>query len=220
MINHHPGALPEGAMPLPEAIRRFVPDELWGKFECAEADDKRASKYYAIPEMRTKSFCVALSDARRAVELAFIERLIGRDLTAIVQDDAPFGEWRPIPADAWLRFHIKDLRGRDVMGHNIELTEVHVIEGYNTQLLEPMRTGTAGRPTSKHLVLGELDRLIATGELTRLIGSGELENTLDAVARHLVSWLKQSHPAAPQMAKPTMENAIRSEFRKFKKSCG
>lgn len=217
MIDYHSRVLPQGAIPLAEAIRRFVPDNLWRQFERAEEAEVRARVYYFMSFTLKIRVQDAIKDAQDAIERALVGRLIAHDLIALAQAEAPFGEWRLIPADTWRRLRIKHVRGSAVIFHEIELTDVHVMVGDNTQGLELMRTGASGRPTSKHLVFNELDRLIAAGEIARLNNSGEVEKTPKAMAEDLVFWLKQTHPTAPSMTQTTMENAIRLKFNKFKK---
>lgn len=66
---------------------------------------------------------------------------------------------------------------------------------------EPQRTGTAGRPTSWHLIEAECRRrYIEEGER---YSSGAGENATEW-ARVLLEWLRKVHPTAPQ---PTLNTA-------------
>lgn len=69
------------------------------------------------------------------------------------------------------------------------------------------RTGAPGRPTSKHLVLAELERRSA---------AGPLEETLAGEAHLLSSWLRRNHPGMPQLTDRSTENVIRARFRDLK----
>ena len=71
------------------------------------------------------------------------------------------------------------------------------------------RTGAAGRPTSKQLVGVEHQR--------RLL-AGEAHQSVAQEAKHLVAWLAARHPTAPVMSDGTVENAIRAEHRRAKKT--
>jgi len=71
---------------------------------------------------------------------------------------------------------------------------------------EPTRTALPGRPTSKHLILGELQRRAS---------KGELEATLRDQAEVLVAWMAKAYPAHPQPTSKTIENAIRSRYREL-----
>lgn len=71
------------------------------------------------------------------------------------------------------------------------------------------RTGAAGRPTSSHLVLDELNRRRAAGETCA---------TLAQEARELVTWLRATHPGAAPLSPATAENTIRDAYRLARKS--
>jgi hypothetical protein len=73
--------------------------------------------------------------------------------------------------------------------------------------IEAVRTGTAGRPTSKHLALAEM---------TARHSRGELAPKLAAEARELVEWLKEKCEGSPVPTAYSLENSIRTEYRKLK----
>ena len=76
--------------------------------------------------------------------------------------------------------------------------------------IEAVRTGTAGRPTSKHLALTEM---------TARHSRGELATTLTAEACALVEWLKKESEKLKGLPVPTarsLENSIRNEYRELK----
>jgi hypothetical protein len=73
--------------------------------------------------------------------------------------------------------------------------------------IEAVRTGTAGRPTSKHLALTEM---------TARYSRGELAPTLAAEARELLEFLKKDCKGAPVPTARSLENSIRKEYRKLK----
>lgn len=66
-------------------------------------------------------------------------------------------------------------------------------------------TGTAGRPTSMHLIRPEHMRRLA---------AGEAHTSVSAEASHLAEWFKSVHPDAPQPTAKTIENAIRAAHRR------
>ena len=61
------------------------------------------------------------------------------------------------------------------------------------------RTGAAGRPTSKHLILKEAQRWLDAGEYPK---------TLAAFSEELAIWLKGAEPEAAPMTAKTIKNAI------------
>jgi hypothetical protein len=70
------------------------------------------------------------------------------------------------------------------------------------------RTGSRGRPGSKHLVLGELERRAK---------AGDLEKTLAEQARVLKGWLVATHRDAHPMTEGSIEEAIRTQYRAWQK---
>jgi hypothetical protein len=71
------------------------------------------------------------------------------------------------------------------------------------------RTGTAGRPSSMHLV---------HPEHRRRIEAGEAHASLAAEAKHLREWLRQTHPEAPLPGANALQNAIRYDHPEHLKS--
>jgi hypothetical protein len=70
-----------------------------------------------------------------------------------------------------------------------------------------MSTGTAGRPTSKHLLLKEMERRWRTGEMLAY---------LSREAAYLLKWLVEMHPTSPQPTAGSIENAVRARFRELR----
>jgi hypothetical protein len=67
------------------------------------------------------------------------------------------------------------------------------------------KTGSPGRPSSKHLIVLEANRRIRTGEVPK---------SLAAFARSLSEWLKTTHPTAAEMKQKTIENRVRETWNK------
>ena len=67
------------------------------------------------------------------------------------------------------------------------------------------RTGVAGRPTSRHLVIAEYLRRYEAGVALTAIGEE---------ARALEAWLPSRHPGLARMTARSIESAIRPEFRR------
>jgi hypothetical protein len=72
---------------------------------------------------------------------------------------------------------------------------------------EPLRTGAPGRPTSRHLILAELERRALAGIMDAKVG---------AEARALAAWLKETHPQYPPTTASTAENIIRDRHKVLK----
>lgn len=78
-----------------------------------------------------------------------------------------------------------------------------------TKELEPpqvYQSGVSGRPTSRSLIVVEMERRH---------GAGLLEESLAKEAAELSTWLQATHPQAPQMIPKTIEEAIRTEYREL-----
>jgi hypothetical protein len=73
----------------------------------------------------------------------------------------------------------------------------------NIEQVVTYATGAAGRPSSAHLVAGELARRLA---------GGEASTSLRAEADYLAKWLTETHPGAAPMTSPTIRNRFRADF--------
>jgi hypothetical protein len=69
------------------------------------------------------------------------------------------------------------------------------------------KTGTAGRPTSKHLCIQEMERRYA---------ADKMDARVSHEARALREWLAATHPKEPQPGAATLENSIRGRHRELK----
>ena len=68
------------------------------------------------------------------------------------------------------------------------------------------KTGMAGAPTAKTLLIAEMKRRHERGALLP---------SLSAEATELLVWLTANHPDAPQPKKASAENALRTEYWKL-----
>jgi hypothetical protein len=96
---------------------------------------------------------------------------------------------------------------RGIRWRRLSVLKSDVVRCWPFGLAEPLRSGSPGRPTSKQLVLAELDRRAA---------QGLLEKRLAEQARVLTRWLRDTHPLHPGATRPTIENNIRSAFWRYK----
>jgi hypothetical protein len=78
--------------------------------------------------------------------------------------------------------------------------------------VEPFRTGSAGRPTAKEIIIAEFKRRIETGEVTPYRHGGLKEE-----GERLFHWWekeRQTHtPPGPEVTVGTIENQIRASWR-------
>jgi hypothetical protein len=71
-------------------------------------------------------------------------------------------------------------------------------------------SGMAGRPSSKHLAIAEMERRATAGEMCPKIGDE---------AKVLHAWLKAAHPHENPGTTRTLENSIRSRYLELKALC-
>jgi hypothetical protein len=210
---------PDKALPLCEAIRRFVSDDLWHDFEAARAERRmlphrtqRHSSWIDGGRAERANLAanqVRLADAkmRRAwavIKRVLIEKLITGELIAFAQSEPPFGYWRSLPMATWRNLRIKDVRNGSVTGPGIELAGLHVKERTADGALSA-RTGLPGRTSeSKHFIEAEFARRVA---------SGKLEPSLVRQSVVLLDWFRINHPDKPAPTPKTIENNMRKPYR-------
>jgi hypothetical protein len=116
--------------------------------------------------------------------------------------------WAYETMEAWRSdFDDQLLQGRDAQWRQIYLPKNEV----KTHLAHSgpiYKTGTPGRPSSKHLIMGELKKRAA---------DKYLEPKLSQQAAALVEWLHREHRDAPQLTKLSCENAIRDAYNAYMK---
>lgn len=74
---------------------------------------------------------------------------------------------------------------------------------------DPFRTGFAGRPTAKDVILAEHRRRIEAGEASEVLARE---------AEYLADWLPEAHPTAPPTTVLTIKNRIRGQHNAWKSS--
>lgn len=149
----------------------------------------------------------ALSRERQAfdsVYSAFIERLVAGELTGLVQDDPPFGPWRPIPPHGWRSMQVLDVEAGSFRAGGAVLQAVQIVEGRDEPATEITGSGSPGRTTSKHLFMAEHRRRCEAGIALAAV---------KAEAAQLEAWMREHHPGAPGATAKTIENNIRDEHR-------
>ena len=67
------------------------------------------------------------------------------------------------------------------------------------------KTGLQGRPTIRHFIMAEFERRKEAGEVC---------SRLEQEAEYLNNWAAREHPKAPRATARTIENQIRTSFRK------
>jgi hypothetical protein len=215
---------PARPVPFYEALRTFVPAELWNDHERAldtmSAEPRRPSYWsMSVGEWRdameaysarsdSRTYARATAETTMARILAYmIEQLVAGELTGIVQIDPPFGPWRTIPSPSWRSLEPTDIEAGHFRAGASELRFVQVVEGRYEPPVEIVSSGSAGRPTSRQLYMAEFKR--------RCDG-GIAESTVKGEAAYLESLMAQRYPGAPGSDAKTIENNIRPDHRAWR----
>lgn len=135
---------PATAVVLQEALRNFVPSELWQAYEVAARARRglpRRSVTYSAYLNGPRAFAlnglaVQIKTAEAATRLAwqrilaeFGSQLQTGKLTAYVREAFPFGPVVPIPPDAWRCLRITDMRSGRAKGGGVDLTGIRIAPG-------------------------------------------------------------------------------------------
>lgn len=218
MADQQPSGPPKSALPLSDAMKQFLPAEMWE--EHARATEARKN----TPKRPTylSSYVSDLEEAKAANQIdsrsrsaranlhrvwygmlaAMKTMLEASELTAYGQDDPPFGPWRAIPAPAWRKLRITNVgKGEASVGAHI-VHDIYILPSDADDLLP---TGTPGRPKKGIDVI----RL----EFQRRIAAKELAASLAAESRALADWYHQTYPRRDCPTAKTIENNIRLEYK-------
>ncbi|MFD1985676.1 hypothetical protein ACFSOZ_24825 [Mesorhizobium newzealandense] len=148
---------PATALMLEEALRNFVPSELWQAYEQAakaRRDLPRRSVWHSayLNEPRSvagnrtaaqiKTAEAAMKRAWQQIMGEFRAQLLAGKLTAYAREIFPFGSVKAIPPDAWNSLRITKIRSGRVRGPGVELTGLCVSLG-------PQSSPTEERPEAE-----------------------------------------------------------------------
>jgi hypothetical protein len=213
-----PSRLQSQPIPFVRALAFHAPQDLWTAYVAAQDRTSRVGKrpHYLAMGVREWQDKAAAFEARRTgahaserlaferVYAAFIERLVAGELTGLVQDDPPFGPWRPIPPHGWRSMQVIDVEAGSFRAGGAVLQAVQIVEGRYEPATEITGSGSPGRTTSKHLFMAEHRRRCEAGIAMAAV---------KAEAAHLEAWMRKHHPGAPGATAKTIENNIRDEHR-------
>lgn len=218
MADQKPYSPPPGALPFEQAMKEFLPAEMWEEYaratEARENAPKRPS-YFSMSVREWEAANASYEAANRSrsaradpdrvwygVRAAMKAKLEAGELTAFGQDNPPCGPWRAIPAPAWRQLRIKNVqKGGASIGANI----VHNIYILPPDADEHMPTGTPGRPKKGINIIRV--------EFQRRIEAKELAASLAAESRALADWYHQTYPRRGCPTAKTIENNIRLEYK-------
>ena len=218
MTDHKPYGPPPGALPLEQAMREFLPAEMWEEYARVTEARKNAPKRPSYIDMSVREWEAAMvsyeAATRRRSPRADLHRvwngmlatmkakLEAGELTAFGQENPPFGPWHAIPAPAWRQLRITNVRkGQATVGANI----VHDIHILPPDADDHMPTGTPGRPKKG------ID--IIRIEFQRRVEAGEIAGSLAAESRALAEWYRQTYPRRDCPTTKTIENNLREAWR-------
>ena len=211
---------PNGSVPLLDAMRRFLPAEMWDDFDRARiANDKGNSPtrpdYWSMPltdwvdakavyrgSRRTRPVRADPYLAWNALLSAFKLKFQTGELLAFGQVDPPFGPWQVITASAWGDARISNVQKGKVSFGPKEIYGLHVLP-LNDEGSLP--TGLPGRRSKG----AELIRI----EFNRRATARVFEPTLAAESRWLADWYHQTHPKNQRVTAKTIENNLRAPYR-------
>ena len=209
---------PPDAIPLSNAMKEFLPAEMWEEYERAVEVRKNTPRrpayiFSSVREWEAANTSYRAVNRTRSARdeplriwnrilAAFKAKLEAGELLAFGQEDPPFGPWREIPAAAWRQLRISNVRkGQASVGATI----VHDIHILAPEAEEHMPTGMPGRPSS--------GKEIIEVEFRRRVAAGDIESSLAAQCRVLEGWYRENHPRQRCPTAKTIENNLRSAWR-------
>lgn len=218
MTDQKPYGPPPDAIPLSDAMKEYLPTEMWEEHARATEARKNAPKRPRYLSMsvrdwqdakdshaaanRTRSARADLHRVWNGMLAAMKAKLEAGELTAFGQEDPPFGPWHAIPAPAWRQLRITNVRkGEASVGANI----VHDIHILPPDAGEITRTGMPGCPTKGRDIIGY--------EFQRRAEAGEIADSLAAEARALQAWYRETYPRRDCPTTKTIENNLREAWR-------
>lgn len=210
---------PCGSIPFRDAIKQFMPAEMWDEYARTRAvydqrDSPKRSAYWLLSvgdwveakaasrgSSQAPSARAELDRAWTALLSAMKLKFETRELAAFAQDDPPFGPWRMIPASAWRQLRITNIeKGKAKVGAK-EIYDIHVLPSDND---DHMPTGMPGRKTKGADLILE--------EFLRLVAAGERKPTIRAQSILLEKWHHDTYPQRQHPTAKTIENFIRMTF--------
>lgn len=217
MADNDSSGPPSGSIPLHEAMKQFLPAEMWKEHARATEARKHEPRPVSWFDSSGRDWETAQKVQRRPSARADLHRvwygmlaamkakLEAGELRAFGQEDPPFGPWRQIPAPAWRQLRINNATKGQAMVHSTVIHDIHILPPDIDDLIPP---GTPGRP-GKGIDIIEI-------EFQRRIESGEIEPSLAAESRLLADWYHRTYPRRDPPTAKTVENRIRLKYKEAK----
>lgn len=216
----HVSGPPQGAIPLAEAMQRFLPAEMWAEYKGAIEAQRRLPAAPSYVSMNLRAWEAA--EARHAalvsatpkpqaiwqkMKFALSEMLKTGKLIAYAQDNPPLGPWHRLSPENWRLLQIKDTAKGTIATKTSVLFDAHVVEATaEAEVDDNMPTAMQGRPTKGREIIRE--------EMERRICAGHLEATLAAQARSLADWYRNQYPKSQAPTVKTIMNNIREQYQR------
>jgi hypothetical protein len=202
--------IPEGFIELTRA-RTDTVTRCFGRKHTSRLTPDIISAEAANPQAkagRTRRWTLAQRLLLRALRRGRLHAYLLRENQPVPLDASYWHEWEP----SWRPFEVDPLGKQGERIHLLRGDEWESwLSGCGAAARQgsrtPVRTGTAGRPSSKHLY---------TAQLRAMHQNGTLPETVAATARALLEWLTSEHPDAPRPGPNALENNIRAEHRKLR----
>lgn len=209
---------PPGAIPLYDALRHFLPSEMWDKHaHAAEAKTKlpKRPSYFSMSgrdwqdareasqRMRpAQSARIDLQNAWNVILAAMKLKFETGELTAFGQDNPPFGPWLAIPVQACRTMSITNVEKGVARVGSAAIYDIYVLPSVDD---DHMPTGMPGRKSKGAAVIKT--------EFFRRVEAKELEISLAAQSRSLADWYRGVYPMRDCPTPESIENNLRSDFR-------
>ncbi len=217
MTEQHLHGPPSGAIPLSDAMKRFLPAEIWEEYDRAKEErqnlprrpnffstqmhDWEEAKSAYNSKARTRSAKAGPTKVWADMVGAMKAKLEEGELTGFAHDDPPFGPWRKISASAWRALRIKNVAKGQATDGTKTLSDIHILP---SGLADHMPTGVPGRP-SKGIE-------IIRAEFERRVAAGEIAASLAAESGALAAWYNRTYPLRDRPSPKTIANNIRSDY--------
>ena len=164
---------PEDGLTIQEAIARFSDAEMWSAYRAAGRKIPRLApaivgslRHRELEQDRQRSKCLgwklrhAFQDKLQRGELFAYGYSIPRS-----PDDArvrvPVGLWHDRAKINW--------ETSSISADGLEFVSVRILEKDRPVPVNPYRTGLPGKPSIRHLILGELERRVKAGNLKPIL---------------------------------------------------
>ncbi len=209
MAVEHFSEPPPDAIGLADALRRYVPSELWVAYEEARAAQRKLPRRasFATPRWdndasETNRQGTAILRARVQAQKSYArilralkDEIVAGRLVAYGQRNPPFGGWDRIPGPVWKSIQIKSSRLGRVEGPGFQVGGVFLVPAAVSDAPSRGR----GRPSRINLVLEEAARRATSGVAKQFTA---------IEAEELERWFAEAYPNETPIKAKTISNSL------------